>query len=168
MKPGTGVRQKAEAGRAGGAKAPARRAPRVRKADTARSPAVDAQLDAHVAALLAEFEREVPVAPPPVARSQPVKAPAATQEISRLNGPLLIKDVREGWGRLQGLLGGGAVEIDVSGLTAVDTAGVQMLLALTLEAQRRRQQLKLTGACAVLDETVRALGLQSAFAAARD
>lgn len=97
-----------------------------------------------------------------------VAAPAAMDNATYLKGSFDIHGVETGYREFRGLLASGLpVVIDVSGLDAVDTCGVQLLLALEREAQRRSVPLTLRGESAVLDSALHRLGLSDAFATVR-
>ncbi len=57
----------------------------------------------------------------------------------------------------------GAGVIDVSGLTAVDTAGVQLLLAIAREAGRRSVRIEFRGDSPALTQALKLLGLEGAL-----
>lgn len=105
----------------------------------------------------------------PVARKRGAASVAVeTPEVPpapQLGSTLTIRDVRQIWPLLKELPEAAEPRLDVSGLTAIDTAGVQMLLVAVRELRSRGRELHLGGGNALLEEAVRALGLQHEFAA---
>jgi len=88
--------------------------------------------------------------------------PPASDAALRLEPSLRIGDVaarREVL--LRHLDGRAAVRIDVGGLQSVDTAGVQLLLALRLEADRRGIEIEYRGDSPALSHGLQLLGLKS-------
>jgi ABC-type transporter Mla MlaB component len=65
---------------------------------------------------------------------------------------------------LRRALDAGVCSFDLDGVSAIDTAGVQLLLALAQEGARRQQALSLRGGAAVVTEATRALGLATRLA----
>jgi anti-anti-sigma regulatory factor len=57
----------------------------------------------------------------------------------------------------------GAAAIDVSGLTAIDTAGVQLLLAIAREGARRHIRIHFRGDSPALTQALKLLGLEAAL-----
>lgn len=81
-----------------------------------------------------------------------------------LPGSLTIKEVRAERLRLAAALEcKGPVSIDVSPLVAVDTAGIQLLLALKLDGERRGAALRFDGESAALSAALALLGLGAAL-----
>jgi anti-anti-sigma regulatory factor len=102
-----------------------------------------------------------------VAAANPA-APAPIDPATHLKGSFDIHGVEASYREFRGLLASGLpVVIDISGLDAVDTCGVQLLLALEREAQRRSVPLTLRGESAVFDSALHRLGLSDAFATVR-
>jgi anti-anti-sigma regulatory factor len=80
--------------------------------------------------------------------------------VTILPAALDIRDVEDIRVRLLGVLNGASVmSVDVSGITAVDTAGVQLLLALKSEAMHRGVPLEFIGRSTALDRVASTLGL---------
>ncbi|MGD0503199.1 MAG: STAS domain-containing protein [Steroidobacteraceae bacterium] len=81
------------------------------------------------------------------------------QEIS-LGPRLEIRDVEAAHRQLvQAVAGAASVRVDVSRITAVDTAGAQLLLALVREAERRVIGLEFSGKSIALEAALESLGL---------
>lgn len=94
--------------------------------------------------------------------------PRMTPEVARpevaaitcqLQGPLLIHDVMARAAKLRQALEAGARTFDFGGVSVIDTAGVQLLVALAQEAARRQQRISLRGCAPVVMPATRALGL---------
>jgi len=64
---------------------------------------------------------------------------------------------------LQALAGSTALEIDVTGLDEVDTAGLQLLLLLRRESLRAAKPLRLAGSSQALAEVLDRYGLAAQF-----
>ena len=77
----------------------------------------------------------------------------------QLQGPLLIHDVMGRAAELRQALEAGARSFDLGGVSAIDTAGVQLLVALAQEAARRQHRISLRGCARVVMPATRALGL---------
>ena len=60
---------------------------------------------------------------------------------------------------LRQALEAGARSFDLGGVSAIDTAGVQLLVALAQEAARRQHRISLQGCARVVMPATRALGL---------
>lgn len=97
------------------------------------------------------------------------KNPAADGAVSActnaltVGGSLQIQDVEAMRERLRRLFDGlGPLCIDVGDLLAVDTAGVQLLVALRLDAARRGRELYFRGESPRLDQALDLLGLRGA------
>jgi anti-anti-sigma regulatory factor len=88
-----------------------------------------------------------------------------TTDIALQLGPSLqIKDVEAVHGLLaQALEGEPPIKVDVSRLTAVDTAGIQLLLALRQEGTRRGITVQYCGDSPVLQHALTLLGLSAAL-----
>lgn len=84
---------------------------------------------------------------------------AAAPDSCRLQGALQIREVSERKAQLCAALGRGATRIELAGITAVDTAGVQLLVAAAQEAARRQRPLRLIECPPPVVEAVRSLGL---------
>jgi anti-anti-sigma regulatory factor len=77
-----------------------------------------------------------------------------------LSGPLEIQQVEAARARLLPLLQAPPVAtVDIAGITSIDTAGVQLLLALCAEAPRCGVTVEFRGESAVLDGAFGMLGL---------
>jgi anti-anti-sigma regulatory factor len=85
----------------------------------------------------------------------------ATAGVCRLTGSLVIRDARASLAQLCAALESGCTCVDVSGVEAIDTSGVQLLLAAAMEWRRREQPLRLTGYEHLLFGAAEQLGLQS-------
>jgi anti-anti-sigma regulatory factor len=79
--------------------------------------------------------------------------------VLRLGASLSIREVKEYAAEFLTLLNSGPTDIDATGLETIDTAGIQMLLAAGVAAQRRGFRLKLTGAMGVKTGAACSLGL---------
>ena len=87
-------------------------------------------------------------------------APAAARvSVLTLGASLSIREVGECAAQFKGLLAGGPTDIDASKLESIDTAGIQLLLAAAVAAQRRGFKLKLLGAHGLKTGAARSLGL---------
>jgi len=85
-----------------------------------------------------------------------------------MTGNLDIHCVESTYREFRGFLASGLpVVIDVSRLDAIDTAGVQLLLAFTLEADRRSVPFNLRGDSPAFSSALDRLGLAGAFATVR-
>ena len=94
---------------------------------------------------------------------KPSLSAADSAEIT-LEASLEIADVTEARRRLLDALGGvRRCAIDVRPLTAVDTAGVQLLLAVAQECKRRGIELSCRGESPPLTLALRSLGLAGAL-----
>lgn len=103
-----------------------------------------------------------------VAPAAAVPAAAPVDNATYLQGSFDIHGVENSYRNFRGLLASGLpVVIDLSGLNSVDTCGVQLLLALQLEAQRRAVPLTLRAPSAAFDSALHRLGLSDAFATVR-
>jgi anti-anti-sigma regulatory factor len=119
-----------------------------------------------------EFAVEPPVQPSvePAVES-PVEtavdaAVAPADPVVHLEHGLQIKDVEEAHRRLKAAFDGGArVVVDVAKLGVVDTAGVQLLLALRGQAAARGIALDIRGESAALTQALAVLGLRGAWPA---
>ena len=103
-------------------------------------------------------------------KHHPTEAAAAESGdgVKQLSGVLDIHVIESNYRELRGLLAAGLpVEIDISALYGVDTAGVQLLLAVQQEAERRGIPLRWRGDSQALSSAAERLGLTSFFAAAR-
>jgi anti-anti-sigma factor len=60
----------------------------------------------------------------------------------------------------------GAVELDLSAVDEIDTAGVQLLLLARREAQGLERELRLVGRSRAVDDALTLLNLQAEFSAA--
>jgi ABC-type transporter Mla MlaB component len=77
---------------------------------------------------------------------------------------LEIRDVEEVHrALLESLNREGSLAIDVGGLAAIDTAGVQLLLAVRFEGARRGLSVQLCGDSGVLDRAAGLLGVRTAL-----
>jgi len=86
-------------------------------------------------------------------------------EVISLDPRLEIRDVETARVRLmQAAAGAESLSVDVSRLTAVDTAGAQLLLALVREAERRGMELEFCGKSTALEGALASLGLDEVSA----
>jgi anti-anti-sigma regulatory factor len=86
-----------------------------------------------------------------------------------LQPSLEIRDVEELRRQLLDLLSGAAaLSVDVGSIATADTAGVQLLLALKSEAERRGIPLEFTGKSAALDRALTILGLSKTIGGSAD
>jgi anti-sigma B factor antagonist len=89
---------------------------------------------------------------------------ADTCEIVYAEASLAIKDVEGAHRHFIAMLGRAAPAIvDLSRIQVIDTAGVQLLLALRSEASRRGTPLKFRGESAAFTRALSLLGLQGRF-----
>ncbi|MDE2303976.1 MAG: STAS domain-containing protein [Gammaproteobacteria bacterium] len=78
-----------------------------------------------------------------------------------LKGSLQIREIEAVRDRfLAALQAEGPVTVDVTGLGGIDTAGVQLLLALRLESARRGRRFGIAGSSPTLDLATQLLGLR--------
>ncbi len=90
------------------------------------------------------------------------RAACACADALTVGGSLQIQDVEAMRERLRRLFDGtGPVCVDVGGLVTVDTAGVQLLVALRLDADRRGRELFFRGDSPRLDHALDLLGLRT-------
>ncbi|MFC4278784.1 STAS domain-containing protein [Achromobacter aloeverae] len=86
----------------------------------------------------------------------------------RLEGELTIYTAQEVRQRLSQALAADAEPeplcVDLSGVTELDTAGVQLLLAAHARAQAQQRELRLAGLAEPLREVIALLGLDSTLA----
>jgi ABC-type transporter Mla MlaB component len=91
----------------------------------------------------------------------PLEADAGKESKYYLEPTLQIKDVEDAHRQLTAMLaGGGAMLVDVSRVGAVDTAGVQLLLAFQGEAVKRGVSIEFHGRSAAITHALTALGLR--------
>jgi ABC-type transporter Mla MlaB component len=103
-----------------------------------------------------------------VANSSPSNTRSSMPDVVRagiaLGARLEIRDVEEVHrALLDSLNREGSLTIDVSKLTAIDTAGVQLLLAVRCEGVRRGLAVELCGVSGVLDRASSLLGVCAAL-----
>lgn len=88
-------------------------------------------------------------------------ADADTESKFYLETSLQIKDVEDAHRQLTAMLaGGGALVVDVSHVSAVDTAGVQLLLSFQGEAAQRGASIEFRGKSAAITHALTTLGLR--------
>ncbi len=93
----------------------------------------------------------------------------ATESILYLDATLEIGQVEEARRQLLELLDGASTAaVDVSRLSSVDTAGIQVLIALRLEAAQRGTPLEFRGKSAALNGALALLGLENALSPAAE
>jgi anti-anti-sigma regulatory factor len=99
--------------------------------------------------------------------ARPLEAPSvdpaglaeSRPSVLQLGPSLSIREVGDCAVQLKGLLAKGPIDVDVSRLESIDTAGIQLLLAAAAAAQRRGFKLKLLGAQGLKTGAARSLGL---------
>lgn len=96
------------------------------------------------------------------AAAEPITGPL------RLEASLSIREVGERVLQLKAWLAAGRSELDVSELETIDTAGLQLLLAVAAAAQRDGARLRLIGGQRLLKGAASALGLAEPLAAAAE
>ena len=86
-------------------------------------------------------------------------------EVISLEPRLEIRDVEAVHRRLlDATAGATSLSVDVSRVTAIDTAGAQLLLALVREAGRRGMSLEFSGKSSALEGALASLGLEEVIA----
>lgn len=133
-----------------------------RRSTGARSARRRATQPAAASAVAASAVAAVTATTPAAAVSTPVPTPAVPSGL-RLEGALQIREVQQHKAQLCAALDADAPRIDLDGITAVDTAGIQLLLAVAQEAARRQRSLRLRGCPPAVLEAVRSLGLDAAL-----
>lgn len=78
---------------------------------------------------------------------------------AHLSGEFSISTVESLQDDLKGLLNHHQVQVDVSGVTEIDSCGCQMLALLARAAQERQRELKVKPGNALVDDALRLLGL---------
>lgn len=82
----------------------------------------------------------------------------------RLDGELTVHTAADRRAQvLSALDAGGAIGLDLSGVTEADTAGVQLLLVLRREADLQGRTLEVTGAATALRELLAVAGLDASL-----
>ena len=121
--------------------------------DIARGSASAVQADAAEA-------RAAPTPAAPIPALSAASAPGpATPGTLQLGSSLSIREVANCAAQLKTLAKDGPIELDLTRLETIDTAGVQLLLAAAAAAQRSGFRLRLHGALALKNGAARALGL---------
>jgi ABC-type transporter Mla MlaB component len=87
----------------------------------------------------------------------------AVDECLVLSGALVIHEAQEQAARIRAALAAGVHRFDLSALRTIDTAGVQLLVALAREGDRCKPGLALLGCPAHVREAARSLGLSEAL-----
>ncbi|HEX5391800.1 MAG TPA: STAS domain-containing protein [Rhodocyclaceae bacterium] len=83
-----------------------------------------------------------------------------------IDGEFTIFTVSEIKARLLDALNGSdQVEVDLFGVSEMDTAGLQIILAAQLDASNRRKQLWFVGSCRAVADVMALYGLAERFAA---
>jgi anti-anti-sigma regulatory factor len=100
--------------------------------------------------------------PTPAAAAGGVLAPRAAPLVA-LPASLVIRDVAGVAQQLGAALTGGALVVDASAVTAVDTAGLQLLLAAQRSARARGISARWLGASPTLTRAASALGVARAL-----
>lgn len=143
--------------------------PRKKRKSKTPAAAVEPALGMTVNAVPAE---PVPSELVPVVTADPIPVLAAAEPVSEapkapaavLLGPgLEIKDVEAAHQRLLDSLDGAPLVFDVSSIRSIDTAGVQLLLGLKGEAQKRGLAVSFCGQSSVLSKALNVLGLSPIF-----
>ena len=105
---------------------------------------------------------------PGKAQDQPAATPAAIDTATVLDETLEIQDVEACFGELRAALASGLpVTLDVSRVARIDTAGVQLLIAAQIAAEKRGNPLQVRGESAALNAAMESLGLGKSFPVAR-
>ena len=90
----------------------------------------------------------------------------------RLEGELTIYTAQDMRQRLSRTLASqdaaGIVRLDLRDITEADTAGIQLLLAALRQARDQGRELRLAGVSRSVDTAIELLGLEDAFAGARE
>jgi anti-anti-sigma regulatory factor len=102
-------------------------------------------------------ERAAPSSAPPQVVSTALASTHST--LLQLGSSLSIREVSECAAQLKTMLSNGSIDIDLSKLENIDTAGIQLLLVAAATAQRRGFKLKLIGAQGLRTGAARSLGL---------
>ncbi len=92
-----------------------------------------------------------------------INTPEDAAATLRIEGELTIFRTDELWPAL--CAEPAPTEVDLSAVTDIDTAGVQMLLAATRAARARRQSMRLTGHSDAVLDVLRLLGVHEQLAA---
>lgn len=95
--------------------------------------------------------------------SAPGKGAAPVEDCLVLSGALVIHEAQEQATRLRAARAAGVRRFDLSALRAIDTAGVQLLVALAKEGVQSEPGLELFGCPVHVREAVRSLGLDAAL-----
>lgn len=81
-----------------------------------------------------------------------------------LEASLQVQDIEREWQRLKQVFEAhGPTAIDVGALVTVDTAGVQLLLAVKREGERRGTPVEFRGQSPALEQALKVLGLDAAL-----
>jgi ABC-type transporter Mla MlaB component len=83
-----------------------------------------------------------------------------SSQVLKFGSSLSIRDVGKYAAQIRGLLNGGVVELDLKQVETIDTAGMQLLLAVAAAAESHGFRLKLHGAQALQTGAARSLGLE--------
>jgi len=122
------------------------------KKSSRRSASADKPATATEASATASTGEQVIVA------ALPAEAMAASK-VLQLGSSLSIREVGEFAGQFKAMLAAGATDVDANQLESIDTAGMQLLLAAAVAAQRRGLKLRLLNAQGVKIGAARSLGL---------
>ena len=104
-------------------------------------------------------------APAPLATAAAHEGAPPLDSCLRLGANLSIHEAGACLAQLRAALAGGLTEIDASALEAIDTAGMQLLLAAARAVQALGRRLRISHADKLLVATADALGLRAALAA---
>lgn len=93
---------------------------------------------------------------------------AAAAGTFAIEGEMTIYRAAELCAGMQAALGSGCFAMDLSAVTEIDSAGVQLLLAARKSARAKQRELELTGCSAPVAEALGLLGLDTGLAAAKE
>jgi anti-anti-sigma regulatory factor len=133
-----------------------------RNASAGKQPAADDVTASEVApAAMAEPAVETAVEPAVQSVAAPALAAAAAgrNNVLQLGASLSIREVGECAAQIKTLLANGSMDVDAAQLESIDTAGMQLLLAAAVAAQRRGIKLRLLNAQGVKIGAAQSLGL---------
>lgn len=103
-------------------------------------------------------------APGPAGSPEPRGIPAADGGVLRLEGALQIRNAVDLTARLRTALDGGTLRLDAAGVTQVDTAGLQALVAAVASARRAGAAPEWLAVSPPLVDAARRLGLGALLA----
>ncbi|HEX4375982.1 MAG TPA: STAS domain-containing protein [Steroidobacteraceae bacterium] len=85
-------------------------------------------------------------------------------QVLQFGASLSIRDVTDYAVQIRSLLDDGPIELDLKRVETIDTAGLQLLLAVARDAERRGFRLRMRGAEAIRTGAARVLGLDTQLA----